>query len=132
MPTNGIMCRSSEVLTSSTVNRSVYRERPSSKPHDSIRFVLNPAQETIYESAHYSVPSSAGGVDGGVNACAPRLLVSLGAGASADIIEEFGAASSNTAYFTNAVAEVFLAEGAQLTHGCGTEARFRPCLISGP
>lgn len=65
------------------------------------------------------VPSFVGGVEGGVSACAPRLLVCLGAGASAEVVEEFSPASSNTAYFTNAVAEVFLAEGAQLTHGCG-------------
>ena len=49
---------------------------------------------------------------------APRLLVVLGKGASAEIVEEFGAGGQAGRCFTNAVAEIYLGEDASLKHGC--------------
>lgn len=49
---------------------------------------------------------------------APRLLCMLGADSSAEVIEEFvGPATGADTHFSNAVAEMDLAERAQLKHG---------------
>lgn len=62
-----------EVVTSGIVNRQVYRERPSSKPHTIIGFVLKPFQGTIYESSC----DSGGRAPGGAHGCCPALLPPL-------------------------------------------------------
>ena len=47
------------------------------------------------------------------------MLVSMGAGAAAELLEEHGpAADGASRYFSNAVAEIFLDDDAALTHGC--------------
>ena len=50
---------------------------------------------------------------------APRLLCMLGAGASAEVIEEYvsPASGAGSPHVTNAIAEIDLAEGASLKHG---------------
>jgi hypothetical protein len=50
---------------------------------------------------------------------APRLLCVLGAGASAEVIEEFvsPASEGGEPHVTNTVAEIDLAEGACIKHG---------------
>jgi hypothetical protein len=50
---------------------------------------------------------------------APRLLCVLGAGASAEVIEEFvsPASEGSDPHVTNALAEIELAEGACIKHG---------------
>ena len=50
---------------------------------------------------------------------APRLLCVLGAGAAAEVIEEFvsPAVDYSTPHVTNALAEMELAHGASLKHG---------------
>ena len=50
---------------------------------------------------------------------APRLLCMLGAGASAEVIEEYAhpASGAGSPHVTNAIAEIDLAEGASLKHG---------------
>ncbi len=58
------------------------------------------------------------GAAGAAATSAPRLLVVLGKGASGAVVEEFAGAGPADAYFCNAVAEVVLAEDAQLMHGC--------------
>ncbi len=47
-----------------------------------------------------------GGREGRMAASAPRTFVSLGAGASVEVVEDFGPALDNGASFTNAVLEV--------------------------
>ena len=50
---------------------------------------------------------------------APRMLCMLGAGASAEVIEEYvsPASGASSPHVTNAIAEIDLAEGASLKHG---------------
>ncbi len=50
---------------------------------------------------------------------APRMLCMLGAGASAEVIEEYvsPASGASSPHVTNAIAEINLAEGASLKHG---------------
>ena len=63
-------------------------------------------------------PPLAGGREGGLNASTSRLLVVLGSGAAAEVLEEHGfAAEGASSYFSNSVAEMFLEDGATLTHG---------------
>ena len=47
----------------------------------------------------------------------PRLLLRLEENASLEVVEEFVGSEQQAKYFTNAVAEVHLDEGAQLNHG---------------
>uniref|UniRef100_A0A7S0NAH2 Fe-S cluster assembly protein SufD n=1 Tax=Pyramimonas obovata TaxID=1411642 RepID=A0A7S0NAH2_9CHLO len=67
---------------------------------------------------HVLVLSSAGPTAESTAASHPRLLVAAGTGASIEVVEEFGgaAAASSGAYFTNAVAEIVLAEEASVKH----------------
>ena len=50
---------------------------------------------------------------------APRMLCVLGAGAAAEVIEEYvsPAEDSSSAHVTNALTEIELAQGASLKHG---------------
>ncbi|KAF8065543.1 IDA4 [Scenedesmus sp. PABB004] len=68
---------------------------------------------------HVSTAAPVGGNGGGptLAASAPRLLVSLGAGASAELVEEHVSAGSSGAHAAVCVAEVALGEGAALRHG---------------
>ena len=60
---------------------------------------------------------------------APRLLCMLGADSSAEVIEEFvGPAKGADTHFSNAVAEMDLAERAQLKHGCASSPLYFAAL----
>jgi len=60
---------------------------------------------------------SSGGQGGQMAASAPRVAVAVGAGASAEVVEDFGAPMPGGSSFTNAVLEAHLAEDASLKHG---------------
>lgn len=47
----------------------------------------------------------------------PRLLVVVGDGSSAEIVEEFTHVGESGQYFCNHVTEVMVGEGARVTHG---------------
>jgi Fe-S cluster assembly protein SufD len=93
--------------------------------------VALPAGVTLQQPLHVlhvstaaASPSSNGSSGAGVLAAsAGRLLISLQAGASAEVVEEFVAAAggddaaASGAYITMPVAEVALGEGASLKHG---------------
>lgn len=72
----------------------------------------------LCSKATYVWQSWFAGAAGAASTSAPRLLVVLGSGASAALVEEFAGADEASAYFCNAVAEVVLGEDAQLMHGC--------------
>lgn len=59
------------------------------------------------------------GCSGASSVSAPRLLCTLGADSAAEVIEEFVGPSSggDATHFSNTVAEIELAERAQLKHG---------------
>ena len=62
---------------------------------------------------------------------APRLLCTLGADSSAEVVEEFvGPAKGAEPHFTNAVAEINLADRAQIKHGSAAWAVLASCLLS--
>ncbi|KAK9826208.1 hypothetical protein WJX81_008547 [Elliptochloris bilobata] len=73
--------------------------------------------EGVELKAHVHVLYLSTGAAGAASTSAPRLLVVLGAGASATLVEEFAGAGDAGAYFCNAVAEIVLGEDACLVHG---------------
>ncbi|MBC7930886.1 MAG: SufD family Fe-S cluster assembly protein, partial [Rubrivivax sp.] len=75
-------------------------------------FVYLPADASLPAPLHLLFLS---GDAGGQLLVSPRVLVVAGRGSSATIIESYEAVSES-AYFTNSVAEVFVGEGARVVH----------------
>eukprot|EP00798_Chlamydomonas_sp_ICE-L_P001464 gene1464-32842_t len=98
--------------------------------------IVVPAGVTVEQPIHIlHLSTGADGTERQINA--PRLLVDAGKKASISLVEEYvqGIAGSSDNYFTCSVAEVFVGEGAHVTHGYAQRegaaaAHFKGTLVS--